>query len=151
MLDDNTSLAVQLRTMLAKGLDVKVEAVDGAIEITRSRSHAADWAWYCENFVPHAVILCERSRPSNIFSGGKSPIRMPEESSPVTFAQRALDALPNAVLGYGDTTGFIVNYTPDDAVEFDKEGSAVRVLARAYRPHHSKFSFGRITVLPPWP
>jgi hypothetical protein len=67
---------------------------------------------------------------------------------PVTYAGQALAVARETpfVQFFGKTTGFIVNYTADHAVRFDREGQPVETLARAYRPGEVTVSLGRRPV-----
>lgn len=42
----------------------------------------------------------------------------------------------------GSTRGFIINYTPDAAVQFDTEGQPMGQLAHAYAPGAVSFEAG---------
>ena len=131
-------LAERLTTRLARGLRVEPGVVEQAIRTTCENARALAWQEYCSSFRPHAVVLCERSVPNPIFAyalmGAQSHvIPMPDGASPVSFAGRALHRLPDLIAGLGNTRGFVVNYTPENAVEFDREGNPVRTLERAER------------------
>ena len=58
---------------------------------------------------------------------------LPFSSKPVSFAGRALHRLPDLIAGLGTTRGFVVDYAPENAVAFDREGNPVRTLERAER------------------
>ena len=144
LLDDDLFLAVRLRRMLAQGLPLEVEEVDRAIEATAERERTEHWQEYCASFVPHAVALCERDRPSFMLvfgrAAGQRRMRFPEDLSPVEYTQWAFDRLPSEIRGFGKTTGFVVNYAPDAGVEFNEQGRVVRVLPRAHQLHrHNPF------------
>ena len=144
LLDDDLLLAVRLRKKLAHGLGLDLEAVDRAIEATAARRRAQHWQEYRASFVPHAVALCERDKPSFMLVFGRAVgqrwMRFPDDLSPVEYTQWALDWLPAEIRGFGKTTGFVVNYTPYAGVEFDEQGNVVRVLQRAYQLHpHNPF------------
>ena len=131
--------AVRMRDALVRGLGVDVEVVDKAIERTRAEVIAAEEKAYRESFRPHAVILTERKIPSQItfyaMTGGARHriIPMKEGSSPETFEQQARKGLPDVVLFLGRPTGYVVNYTPEYAEMFNKEGRLVQRLDRAFR------------------
>ena len=152
MIDGDLHVAVPLRTMLATGLAVEVEAVDQAIETTEAQLHAASSQAYCADFEPHAIVLCENDVPSPIFvyvlagSASLHTIPMPAGASPDSFAERALERLPDYIPGLGRTTGFVVNYAPDSAVEFDERGNAVGVLETAHRIGHANLRIGGVQV-----
>ena len=139
LLEDDLFLAVRLRKMLAQGLVLEVEAVDRAIEATAAKERAEQWQEYCASFVPHAVALCERDKPSFMLVFGRAVgqprMRLPDDLPPVAYTQWAFDRLPSEIRGFGKTTGFVVNYTPYAGLEFDKEGNVVRVLERAHQLH----------------
>ena len=144
LLDDDLFLAVRLRRMLAQGLALEVEEVDRAIEAAAERERTEHWQEYCASFVPHAVALCERDKPSFMLAFGRAVgqrrMHFPDGLSPVAYAQWAFDRLPAEVRGFGGTTGFVVNYTPYAGLEFDKHGNVVRVLQRAHPLHpHNPF------------
>ena len=135
----DVGLVKNLRLMLAQGLAVNVEIIDQVIAFTRTEQVAAEDAAYRKVFQPHAIILTERSVPSPIFvyamAGGSKLliINFQEDSSPQTYAEQAREALPQSVPAFGNTTGYVVNYRPDYAVQFDKEGKSVAEFDRAHR------------------
>ena len=67
-----------------------------------------------------------------------------------TFVEQALAALPGKLhLGkdgrltvpfFGYALGFIVNYSPDQAVRYDLKGNAVENLSKAFRLGRASFS-----------
>ena len=128
-----------LRAELARGLEVDADVVNEAIEFTRAERIAAEARAYRESFKPHAVILTERRIPTQItfyaITGGSGHriIPMNEGSSPETFATQVREALPKVVPFLGRPTGYVVNYTPDFALRFNKEGRLVERLDRAFR------------------
>ena len=139
-------MAENLRVELAQGLDVDAEVINESIEFTRAEQMAAEDTAYRESFKPHAVILTERKIPTQItfyaMSAGSRHrmIPMKEGSSPETFATQARDAPPDVVPFLGASTGYVVNYTPDFALEFNKEG---RLIGR----HHRAFRVGQSSVV----
>ncbi len=54
--------------------------------------------------------------------------------SPVTFALQAHEFVRKTQFApyHGRTTGFIVNYSPDSAVRFDRDGNPVEHFDKAY-------------------
>jgi hypothetical protein len=103
-------------------------------------------------FIPHAILLTERTAPSSItlcgFTGGPRrwlQIDFDLSKPPITFVRQALAALPEKarksevdgryhVSFFGAVLGFIVNYSPDKALRCDLEGRPLEVLPKAYRP-----------------
>ena len=140
--------AVKLRDALVRGLEVDIAVVDKAIEGTRTEMIAAQDKAYRESFKPHAVILTERNIPSQItfyaMTGGARHriIPMKEGSSPETIEQQARKGLPDVVLFLGRPTGYVVNYTPEYAEMFNKEGRLVQRLDRAFRVGQSSVIVG---------
>jgi hypothetical protein len=91
------------------------------IELAEKReSEARDKIWR-ENFCPHAIILTERTVPSPIFVaaiiGVEKLLRIDLDLTqrPVSFVRRVLDRLPEGVIAFGKTVGFVINYSPDQA------------------------------------
>ena len=76
-----------------------------------------------------------RRRLSAQIGSGKITHGVPLDSSkpPITFGQQALDRLPAHVPFFGRPVGFIVNYSPDQAVRYDLTGAPVEVLSKSYR------------------
>src|SRR4051794_41646643 len=78
--------------------------------------------------------------------------------SPITFVQQALAALPERtglgsdgkhyVTFFGEAVGFIVNYTPDQALRCDLDGQPQEVLSKAYRPGEVGLAIGSRPVSP---
>ena len=141
-------LAEKLRLTLAQSLGVDVEEIDESIEVTRAEQITTVDADYGESFKPHAVILTERWRPSPIFiyamTGGARHriISFSENSGPNTYAVQAREALPETVLCLGRTTGYVVNYSPDFALRFNKEGRLEEELDRALCVEPASASIG---------
>src|SRR3954447_14175228 len=87
--------------------------------------------------------------PSQLFDLSKPPI---------TFVQQALAALPERtglgsdgkryVTFFGEAVGFIVNYTPDQALRCDLDGQPQEVLSKAYRPGEVGLAIGGRPVSP---
>ena len=131
--EGDLSLAWNLRERLAQGLQVTTEVVEAAIYAT---SDAQEAAWRAA-FKPYGVVrTTNRGRPMcSLFifavSGAerKLTLHFEEGSDPETFVEQALPQLPESVLGMGETTGFVVNYTPDEAILYDKQGHQVEKLA----------------------
>ena len=141
-------LAENLRIALSQGLAVDVEVIGESIEFTRAERIAAEDEAYRQSFKPHAVILAERRIPSPVFAyamcGGARLRIIPfqEGSSPGTYAVQAREALPETVPGLGRPTGYVVNYSPDFALSFNKEGRLVGKLGRALRVGQSSVITG---------
>ena len=94
------------------------------------------------------------------FFGDQRFVFFEEGTDPADFRDHVLRALPEDVPLFGRPTGFIVNYTPDRAVEFDLRGSEVVSYAKAFRPGKGSFKFsdgwykfpdGRPDDLEDWP
>ena len=97
-----------------------------------------------KNFIPHAVLLTERDVPSQItiygMSGGDARnivIRFPQntffkrrELSPEQYSSYVLEVMPDEVMFKGKTTGYVVNYAYDHAIEYDLQGNVVEVRDR---------------------
>ncbi len=133
LLDGDVELAEALRARLAAGLSVEPGKVDEAIRGELAAQEAA----YRAAFKPHAIARTRRERPEPVFiyamCGGPETqvIGLEEELGAGTFARQALLKLPDAVPGLGAVTSYVVNYSPDRAVEYDLAGDPVREFDRA--------------------
>ena len=84
-------------------------------------------------------------------SGGSErwqKIRLDLSQSPATFARQALKSLRKSpvVPFFGPATGFVINYTPDNAVRFSIDGDPVEVFDRAYRVAPAAVTVGGRTL-----
>jgi hypothetical protein len=132
---------------LPVALNVAAEIVNEAVSETERQMRAAEDAAWRATFKPHAIILTEHTRPTQItlaaICGADRNLWVDFEpgSNPISYSGQALDHLRLRTAGsssggipfYGRATGVIVNYTPDNAVRFDLLGNALEVLPEAYR------------------
>ncbi len=120
---------------------VKESRVRRFLDLRRELEEAeATWR---RNFRPHAVLLTERERPSLVIGmmlfGDQRFVFFQEQTDPTSFRDQVLRVLPEDVPLFGRPIGFIVNYTPDRAVEFDLHGSEARSYSGAFRPGRASF------------
>jgi hypothetical protein len=141
---------------LPQALETSAETVNRALDQTvreielaeKQKAEARDKIWR-ENFCPHAIILTERTVPSPIFVaaiiGVEKLLRIDLDATqgPVSFVRRVLDRLPEAVVAFGKTVGFAINYSPDQAVRFDRNGQPIEILDKAVRPATAVLCLGR--------
>jgi hypothetical protein len=59
------------------------------------------------------------------------------------FVRRVLDRLPEGVIAFGKTVGFVINYSPDQAVRLDRNGQPIEILDKAVRPATAVLYLGR--------
>ena len=52
----------------------------------------------------------------------------------MSFVRQVLDRLPEGVPAFGKPIGFAINYSPDKAVRFDRNGQPIAILDKAVRP-----------------
>jgi transcriptional regulator with XRE-family HTH domain len=137
----------QLLDVLPQALETSAETVKRALDQTvheidlaeKHEAEARDKIWR-ENFCPHAIILTERTVPSPIFVaaivGVEKLLRIDLDATqgPVSFVRQALDRLPEGVSAFGKPIGFVINYSPDQAVRFDRNGQPIAILDKAVRP-----------------
>lgn len=114
-------------------------------------------------FRPHAIILTERTVPTQIticgLTGGAERwlmIRFDRSTPPLTYTRQALNAVAEKaplqsdgnrhVSFFGAAIGLIVNYSPDRAVRHDLEGTPMEVLDKAYRPGEVRLWLGHKPV-----
>jgi hypothetical protein len=53
---------------------------------------------------------------------------------PVSFVRQVLNRLPEEVAAFGKSIGFVINYSPDQAIRFDLNGQPTAILDKAVRP-----------------
>jgi len=147
---------------LSIALELSPDVVERALNDTKQQldnraaraSAEADAAWRAA-FKPHGILLGTQERPSQIFifavtGGADRWLKIPLDLSqpPVTYAEQALAVVRRTqfVQFFGKTSGFIVNYSPDHAVRFDREGQPVETLTHAYRPGEVTVALGQRPV-----
>ena len=137
----------QFLDVLPQALETPAETVKLALDQTvrelelaeKQEAEARDKIWR-ENFCPHAIILTERTVPSPIFVaaiiGVEKLLRIDLDPTqgPVSFVRQVLDRLPEGVPAFGKPIGFVINYSPDQAVRFDRNGQPIAILDKAIRP-----------------
>jgi hypothetical protein len=133
--------------VLPQALETSPETVKLALEQTvrelelaeKQEAEAHDKIWR-ENFCPHGIILTERTVPSPIFVaamiGVEKLLRIDLDAiqGPVSYVRQVLDRLPEGVPAFGKPIGFVINYSPDKAVRFDRNGQPIATLDKAVRP-----------------
>lgn len=129
-----------------------------ARESERQAREAAEEVWRA-NFKPHAVIETESKCPSSIVMCGMTGgigrwliIPLDSSKSRMTFVRQVIDALPTKlhtgtqgqsfVPFFGRANGFIINYSPDQAMRFTLDGGPFEVLPKAYRPGEIEIDVG---------
>ena len=133
--------------VLPQALQISAETVKRALDQTvreielaeKQEAEARDKIWR-ENFRPHAIVLTERTVPSPIFVaamiGVEKLLRIDLDTTqgPVSFVRQVLDRLPEGVPAFGKPIGFVINYSPDQAIRFDLNGQPTTILDKAVRP-----------------
>ncbi len=147
MFEGNIEGTKQFMDVLPQALETSAEIVTLALDQTvreielaeKHEAEARDKSWR-ENFRPHAIILTERTVPSPIFVaaiiGVEKLLRIDLDPTqgPVSFVRQVLDRLPEGVPAFGESIGFVINYSPDRAVRFDSNGQPIAILDKAVRP-----------------
>jgi transcriptional regulator with XRE-family HTH domain len=132
---------------LPQALETSADTVTRALDHTvreielaeTQEAEVRDQIWR-ENFRPHAVILTERTVPSPIFVaaiiGIENLLRIDLDATqgPVSFVRQVLNRLPEEVAAFGKPIGFVINYSPDQAIRFDLNGQPTAILDKAVRP-----------------
>lgn len=151
---------------LPDALEVDPVVVETAVAETLDQQRRARDATWRAAFVPHAIILTERTIPEPIcvaaIIGVDRILRIDFDltAERSTFVHQAINgirarvvrwnrnAVPNMPLGsyhlpaFGHVTGFVINYTADRAVRFDLDGRALAILARVYRIGEARLDIG---------
>jgi hypothetical protein len=145
----------QFLDVLPQALETSADTVKRALEETvreielaaKQEAEARDKTWL-ENFRPHAIILAERTVPSPIFVaaliGVEKLLRIDLDATqgPVSYVRQVLDRLPEGVPAFGKPIGFVINYSPDKAVRFDRNGQPIAILDKAVRPGTATLHLG---------
>jgi hypothetical protein len=145
--EGNVEGTKQFIDVLPQALETSAEIVTLALDQTvrelelaaKQEAEARDKIWR-ENFRPHVIILTERTVPSPIFVaaiiGVEKLLRIDLDPTqgPVSFVRQVLDRFPEGVPAFGEPIGFVINYSPDKAVRFDRNGQPIAILDEAVRP-----------------
>jgi hypothetical protein len=138
-----------LRKPLAEALGVPVATVDEAIERTRDIARARADAAYAAGFRPHAILKTEREVPSHITLAAICRadrwrrIDFEDGSNPITYVTQVLAQCPDGLPFFGRVEGFWINYAPEQAVEYGRDGNPVAVGDRS-------IVFGTLVSVRPW-
>lgn len=141
---------------LPQALETSADTVTRALDQTvrelelaaKQEAEARDKIWR-ENFRPHAIILMESTVPSPIFVaaiiGVEKLLRIDLDATQgsVSFVRQVLNRLPEEVPAFGKPIGFVINYSPDQAVRFDSNGQPIAILDKAIRPRTAVLRLGR--------
>jgi hypothetical protein len=153
--------ASHILAALPKALEVPAEEVREAIEQTTARMSAARERAWREAFRAHAIILTERERPSQITIAALcgfislKRVDFPDGTPALDYVRfvrseiaRRLQRYAGEVPMFGKPTGFVINYSPDAAIVFDLEGTAVQQQEHAQRIGEVSFALsGRVVPL----
>jgi hypothetical protein len=151
----------QFLDVLPQALETSAETVKLALDQTvrelelaeKQEAEARDKIWR-ETFRPHAVILTEKTVPSPIFVaamiGVEKLLRIDLDpiQGPVSFVRQVLNHLPERVPAFGNTIGFVINYSSDKAVSFDLNGQPISILDKAVRPGTAVLGLGGRPIPP---
>jgi hypothetical protein len=142
--------------VLPQALETSVEIVKLALDQTvrevelaeKQEVEARDKIWR-ENFCPHAIILTEQAVPSPIFVAAIISVEkllridLDPTQGPVSYVRQALERLPEGVVAFRKSVGFVINYSPDQAVRFDPNGQPIAILNKGCPSRDRRSS-------PPW-
>jgi len=136
-----------LRRALAAALDVDLAALDKVVADTRYVLWARDDREYRRVFSPHAIWDTEFRVPRPLLLAGMAGLQRalyfhPTSADPADWSEEATANCPPGIPCYGVVRGFWVNYTPDCAVYFNRNGEPGEVLGKAVRPGVPSASIG---------
>ena len=151
----------QFLDVLPRALETSGETVKRALDQTvrelelaeKQEAKAQDKLWR-ENFCPHAIILTAQTVPSPIFVAAIISVEkllcidLDATQGPVSFVRQVLERLPDGVPAFGKPIGFVINYSPDKAVRFDRNGQPVAILDKAVRPGTAVLRLGGVRSPP---
>lgn len=136
-----------LRRALAAALDVDLAALDEVVADTRYVLWARDDREYRRGFSSHAIWDTEFRVPRPLVIAGMAGLQRalyfhPTSADPADWSEEATANCPRGIPCYGVVRGFWVNYTPDCAVYFNRNGEPGEVLGKAVRPGVLSASIG---------
>jgi len=94
-------------------------------------------------WTPHAIIKTAYDVPRPIFAAALinaekfKRIDFATGSNPVSFVTQVIKILPIGIPCFGKTTGFIINYTENGAVEFDLYGNPISIINKCFNIGHA--------------
>ena len=148
---------------LPSALKVDKEIIDCAVRESvdvlgeeKGRIAAEQDAKRRASFKSEAFLIGTESRPSQIVlygvtGGPERWLKIPLDLSnpPVTYAMQALAFVRKTSLVpfHGKTIGFVINYTPNNAVRFDKSGDPIEVFSEAYVPGQVQIEMGNRRIV----
>jgi hypothetical protein len=94
---------------------------------------------YRRQFIPHAILITTNRIPSPIFVAAMLGVErllridLDISQSPITYTKQVLSKLPIGVPAFGKVVGFVVNFSPDHAVQFDLAGKPIATFDHAIR------------------
>ena len=148
ILERDFDLAAQIAPRLAQGFDMTedeiLKSIARSVQFIEEEYDRA----YRENFKPHAIALSPSKIPSPIFiyamAGGASRrhISFPEGLHLSEYHTYASANLPDFIPGMQPPNGFVVNYSPDFAIEYGKNGELIRLRDKAYQMGQAYMKFG---------
>jgi len=143
----------QFLDALPQALETSADTVKRALDQTvreielaeKQGAETRDKIWR-ETFCPHAIILTEHTVPSPIFVaaiiGVEKLLRIDLDAT-----QGPVDRLPEGVPAFGKPIGCVINYSPDKAVRFDRNGQPIAILDKAVRPGTAVLRLGGRPVI----
>lgn len=153
----------EIMEALATVLDLPVSELLNASETTKRQLDEArltaqeqEWRDWSSIFRPHAILRTERQIPSPIFVaalvGAENILRVDFDTGQPTetWIEQVAAKLPTHVAAFGQVTGYYLNYSPELAVECDRDGSVVRQFPRARRPGHAWMEYKGRDVTGTW-
>jgi len=134
----------ELLSRLAAAVQLTKPAIKDAIAATQyelkqeaQEAEYREWLAWCARFKPHAIVRTEHETPSPIFVvaivGAEKILRLDfNYTKPqVQWIQEIIGKLPQDAIAFGKVTGFFLNYSPDRAIEYDRDGTLVQEFPKA--------------------
>ena len=140
----NLTFSQQIFSNLPAALDLCDTVVVNAIADTKEQLRQEDEDARRQAFFPHAVVLTERSIPSQIFFAGligasrHRRIGFDLTRAPDTFLSQAMAILKlklnqfhGGIPFFGKATGLVINYTFERKAEFNLDGKLLKISPKA--------------------
>lgn len=156
--DITNTASKQLLAKLADALELEQSVVHDALsQCYRNIQNVAAEQKEIQriNFKPNAYFLTKSKRPSQIticaMTGGPERwLRIPLDLNqpPLNYVQQAVQSVQETpkIPFFGAVQGFVINFTPESSVCFDKNGNPINESSKAYSLGATTVTLGNKTL-----
>lgn len=123
----------------AEALELEPSQVEEAREATLREIRRREEKEAIRSFRPHAIFLTEHRIPTQIVIAGivgadlRRYVHFDDDTAPESYKDIVLAAMPATIPFFGRVQGFMINYRPDYAVQYDTAGNVVEEFSPRFR------------------